>query len=453
MSELLSQFRIVGMHNVRTIDVRLHDSRLVLIGENGTGKSTVVNFIYFFLTRQWARLLNYRFESIEAVVGGDSVRVTREDIVPKPKDRQGEWRMPLEMRRTLSTYLRRWGPESLIEDEALLHRLANRLSVPASMARDLVLTHLGEAPQGPVREVEKIISKHVTQQILFLPTYRRIEHELKSIFPDAQEKFEGYVHARAREQHASRRYVELVEFGMQDVKETFDRTMLQIKERTRIRLSDLLGTYMSDVIRGGYENPAALERLAGLTESYVNQVLQRIPTDVLPAEDKNILLAKIGQFATHGSAENRVIAHFFSKLVDLYERQLTDEAEVRAFVGVCNEYLSGKELQYDDQEYVLRLTQHVGEQGVLQLSDLSSGEKQIVSLFSHMYLSGGKDYFVLIDEPELSLSVPWQIRFLPDIIKTGRCSGLIAVTHSPFVSDNELDLYTHALDEFILPLQ
>jgi predicted ATPase len=79
---------------------------------------------------------------------------------------------------------------------------------------------------------------------------------------------------------------------------------------------------------------------------------------------------------------------------------------------------------------------------------LSSGEKQIVSLFSHLYLSGQNKYFVLIDEPELSLSVPWQKRFLVDVCSGSFCAGLIAVTHSPFIYDNELKKYAHSLGEF-----
>lgn len=80
------------------------------------------------------------------------------------------------------------------------------------------------------------------------------------------------------------------------------------------------------------------------------------------------------------------------------------------------------------------------------MAALSSGEKQIVSLFSHLYLSGQKNSFVIIDEPELSLSVPWQKRLLPDILN--KCNGFIAVTHSPFIFDNELRTYVHSLEEY-----
>jgi predicted ATPase len=156
--------------------------------------------------------------------------------------------------------------------------------------------------------------------------------------------------------------------------------------------------------------------------------------------------------------EDRVIAHFLSKLVVLYKEQREHESDVRDFVDLCNAYLTGKEFVYDDTKYEIFIRQTDPDPGAekdqaikLELKVLSSGEKQIVSLFSHMYLSGQSEFFVVIDEPELSLSVPWQQRFLPDILKTGRCTGLVAVTHSPFIWENELEGHVGALAEFIKP--
>lgn len=64
MPGTLSRFRIEQLHARRTIDVEIQDNKLVLVGENGTGKSTVANLIYFFLTRQWERMLKYEFKSM-----------------------------------------------------------------------------------------------------------------------------------------------------------------------------------------------------------------------------------------------------------------------------------------------------------------------------------------------------------------------------------------------------
>ena len=145
-----------------------------------------------------------------------------------------------------------------------------------------------------------------------------------------------------------------------------------------------------------------------------------------------------------------------SKLVALYKEQQANESDVRDFVQLCNVYLTGKEFVYNDLKYEIYVRQAALEsdketESRLELKVLSSGEKQIVSLFSHIYLSGEHSFFVVIDEPELSLSVPWQERFLPDILATGRCTGVVAVTHSPFIWDNDLEPYVRSLAEFIEP--
>ena len=76
----------------------------------------------------------------------------------------------------------------------------------------------------------------------------------------------------------------------------------------------------------------------------------------------------------------------------------------------------------------------------IDLDELSSGEKQVISLLAGLYLYPQKS-IVLIDEPELSLSIDWQKRLLPDLLSAPYCSQLLAITHSPFIFDNELDPY------------
>lgn len=76
---------------------------------------------------------------------------------------------------------------------------------------------------------------------------------------------------------------------------------------------------------------------------------------------------------------------------------------------------------------------------IIRLTQLSSGEKQIISLFSKLYLESDDKSIVIIDEPELSLSLRWQQMLLPDIMRTANCDLLITVTHSPFIFENEFD--------------
>ncbi len=77
---------------------------------------------------------------------------------------------------------------------------------------------------------------------------------------------------------------------------------------------------------------------------------------------------------------------------------------------------------------------------LIKEQQLSSGEKQIVSLFSKLYLESDEKSIVIIDEPELSLSIKWQQMLLPDIMRSQNCEFLLTVTHSPFIFENEFDM-------------
>ena len=73
----------------------------------------------------------------------------------------------------------------------------------------------------------------------------------------------------------------------------------------------------------------------------------------------------------------------------------------------------------------------------------------MLSIFSKLYLEQKEKCIILFDEPELSLSMKWQEHFLPDIMKSGKCSMLIAVTHSPFIFDNDYDKLAQDMGECI----
>ena len=89
---------------------------------------------------------------------------------------------------------------------------------------------------------------------------------------------------------------------------------------------------------------------------------------------------------------------------------------------------------YDNPE-IIAVSGNVGQADELEGLE----EKAIKTGASKLYIEDTKDCIILFDEPELSLSIKWQSKFLPDIMHSEKCSALIAVTHSPFIFDNEFD--------------
>lgn len=82
------------------------------------------------------------------------------------------------------------------------------------------------------------------------------------------------------------------------------------------------------------------------------------------------------------------------------------------------------------------------EQGRLSPEDLSSGEQHELVLIYELLFQTKKDTLVLIDEPELSLHIGWQIHFLEDLKQIINLSGIYAIlaTHSPQIINNSWDL-------------
>lgn len=79
---------------------------------------------------------------------------------------------------------------------------------------------------------------------------------------------------------------------------------------------------------------------------------------------------------------------------------------------------------------------------LLDLDALSSGEQHELVLLYDLLFRVQPNTLVLIDEPELSLHVLWQKRFLPDlleIVQTAKFDALVA-THSPFIVGSHHDL-------------
>ena len=79
---------------------------------------------------------------------------------------------------------------------------------------------------------------------------------------------------------------------------------------------------------------------------------------------------------------------------------------------------------------------------VLALRALSSGEQQELVLHYDLLFRVRSNTIVLVDEPELSLHVAWQKRFLPDLLKIVELSNFDALvaTHSPYVVGDRDDL-------------
>ena len=73
------------------------------------------------------------------------------------------------------------------------------------------------------------------------------------------------------------------------------------------------------------------------------------------------------------------------------------------------------------------------DKAVINLEQLSSGEKQILLILFTVFLMEEESYILLMDEPEISLHIGWQQQLIDMIKKLNPNCQLIIATHSPSI--------------------
>lgn len=106
---------------------------------------------------------------------------------------------------------------------------------------------------------------------------------------------------------------------------------------------------------------------------------------------------------------------------------------------IINGRLLRKRLAVTDQEGLTVV--HSETDRPIQLESLSSGEQHEIILMIDLLFQVPKGAVVLIDEPEISLHVAWQLAFIPDVKKIADLIGFrfVVATHSPQIINDDWD--------------
>ncbi len=447
----------------------IRDNRVIIIGHNGIGKSTILNAFYYLISAQWEKLGEIDFDSLEVRANNQTFTVKQEQLLEIDSHAQQSLFEP-RTRREFSREISRVASnltkqESRALSEArvplsMMRFIAEREGVPVSLIEELssILSRdrsrFREHLPSEVRNIRDFFEENLEGQILYLPTYRRIEKNIESIFPWMEEEVQRTI-SRSRRARGLRRqrdlYIELVNFGMNDIYRMIDAKMESLRYLPLNEIRELSTRYFRDVIRDDV-NTSDLDRIRVINESDLERIFANVDESVLDRQDRIKIYEVFKKVKDSENIEKdikgneRYVAYYISSLIDISDKIADREKPVQEFVRICGSYLFEKKIKFNNLNYSLQIEYDDKDPGKVELENLSSGEKQIVSLFAHMTLDDSPNKYVLIDEPELSLSVDWQEKLLDDISDLDSCAFIGAVTHSPFVFANKLDGY--AVDMF-----
>jgi len=447
---LLEMFRLEGLNGYKDITLRVEKNVKIISAENGSGKTTLLNALYALLTGKPGSLLPINFARLTLKFAGhDAIDASKEELFPQLTEEVIEksralhtWREALAFGLTDSEFreavlLRAMGADDFEECTGF-----RKLFEDSPYDREEIQTFCDRAipealAEGRFSEIHTQIKEAMGGvSVLYLPTFRRIEADL----PEFRRR------SRVRTRHTRDDWDtdRLIFFGLQDVERRLKTITADIRKSTFEAYSRISARTLDQLLAGGELStdihPDAIDVVT------LKVVLARLGKTDSEAEVRITELIESGRI---NEPEHLSLRSFLGQLLEIYKEKRDYEQAVESFVKVVDSYWDqpgGEKRFYFDKLTVNAEAVNTYTKGVLPLGALSSGEKQIVSIFARLYLDAGKRYLILIDEPELSLSMEWQQKFLPDVLSAPSCVQLIAITHSPFTFDNELDPYAGPLE-------
>jgi predicted ATP-binding protein involved in virulence len=131
---------------------------------------------------------------------------------------------------------------------------------------------------------------------------------------------------------------------------------------------------------------------------------------------------------------DRILEHL-RLLNEFIEKRNELRAPITRFQSLVNEFLeqTGKKMIVNPTGQLMVSANHRNEE--YPISALSSGERQLLIMLAHLSLSPsltGSGVFI-VDEPELSLHIDWQEKFVDAIRSANPNVQLILATHSPAI--------------------
>jgi len=378
---MIEKFEIIGLFGDRNIhiDFQQNENIKILVGENGTGKTHILNILYYILSGKLAKLLDIQFETIILKIKNiDKVTLNKQDI---------------DIYFNTSEY-------SDINEKI-----------------DFFLSNI------------EFLKKSLS--IIYLPTYRRVEVDLEKLgLYELAEEFDKQVED------------DFIQFGMDDTEKYINSLLDEIKSSSLIGFNEMSGDIINNLIDSRIDNDY-YETIENI--DILKIVLSR---SNVSNESIKIIIDKVEKKDIYHS-NNQPLFLYLTRLIKVYEKQKDKDELIKKFRDTCNKYLVDKNFFYNENSVDLYLKNEKNS-SKLNLNSLSSGEKQLVSIFARIYLACEEYFILFIDEPEISMSMEWQKMILSDILDSKKCKLLFTATHSPFIFNDEKEELINSTIDIVL---
>jgi len=405
-----------GLWDERQVELSLDPKVNFLIGANGSGKTTVLNLIASALSSDYEGLARIPFATIECVLSSEKGTVERKVVVARSAEElprvtfhyrimtHGQPDISFNLISSSPRYLmpisrhREHNPNLIYDsDESPLSQFVNVKWLPVYRAPAKKRTDERQAPESSVDRRLTSLSNQLVRYFSKLAAQRQREtdrflrHILAALIYNTSE-FDPFTSAKG--------------INLPDVQAAIE-------------------SLIDNFLRGGAES--LKQRVRAHFELAAKALVEKegYDLDELVALGTVVPMQKIVAEWNETQNKQECIAKPRTEFIDTINSMYRNK---KLSLTVRNE------LEFE----LLPGGAH------LPLSELSSGEKQLLILFAEALLQEQAEFIYIADEPELSLHVTWQEQLTRNLLKINPNAQIIFATHSPDIvsqyGNNAIDM-------------
>jgi predicted ATP-binding protein involved in virulence len=385
------------------IDFNQEERITILHGINGVGKTTLLRMINSLFNFRIYNFNEIPFTSfIIELSNGSQIRVEKKH---------------LKIRNTLNIFINK---EKINFQNLDIESLIKRLPWISKIDDDVFYDRRTEEPLSLEEVMEQYSDRLPSKDVKNLELIERLEH-------------------------MSVQLIETSRLFRTVKRDEFHRRKEIITHTVKIyadELQQLIRSAMADYAKKTQELEQTFPfRLLETSEPYTNEQLKE---HIVGLQDKRNELRAIGLLSTTDSTalEASSIDNLESQHAAVMKLYVKDSEEklavleglsgkIKLLLKIINSKFQGKELRIDEKKGLVI----IGKEGEIDPTLLSSGEQHELVMFYDLIFKVEPNTLVMIDEPELSLHVTWQNKFideLKEIVEHSKFDVLIA-THSPTI--------------------
>lgn len=381
-----------------------------LIGQNGSGKTTVINLIAAALTGDFERLERFEFKRILLVLKEQGSRKNPQIEVIKDVENSGPFAK-------INYFYKGSSREDAVDLSMESYEADGFFRSPTQTMR------IARAIRERAEVSKSYLSKRV--KVSWLPLHRHIE-DLKSSeegrrLPVIDQKLKDLNNSLVRyfSQLAKKYSDHTLEFQRKSflsvlTPENFDYIFGFAKQLDMDDERKTLGEIFEVL---GVESKQYSPKL----KTHFEKLTKAVQVDNTKTIGADIFAALYNSWRVHSLVEDYKALQ--KKRIEIFTPRDT-------FLKLLNELFAGRKVVSVSEKNEIMLT---ARGNVIPLEALSSGEKQLLIILGEAVLQNSEPYIYIADEPELSLHILWQEQLTKAISDLNVNAQIIFATHSPDV--------------------